>query len=245
MIYRENEEMISENIDDTRIVKAKVMNEKVSLRILKNAYDGEVIGYTRLKKPNVESVLIDGYTFNVENKKKFCHKVIGYIPVEDENDYIAVTKFNVTPLALIAVILAIICSFTMCHKNLDVPDSVWTPILEVFNETTTNPIEHDSHGIEINGFTGMTVSAETGKAFVSLKNAESNRCYFTYSIYLESGERIYQSKMVPPGKEITEITIENPLPEGSYKGYVFIDTNEINTGAEMNKGSFEITIISQ
>ena len=46
-------------------------------------------------------------------------------------------------------------------------------------------------------------------------NPEGNPCYFTFTLVLkDTDETIYQSKMVEPGKAITQITLSKELSAG-------------------------------
>ncbi len=48
--------------------------------------------------------------------------------------------------------------------------------------------------------------------------------------------------MVKPGDEIKRININKALSSGEYTAVVHINTNELETGNEMNDASFEVKL---
>ena len=70
-------------------------------------------------------------------------------------------------------------------------------------------------GIKIPGYPSITLPKDQKTVNVALLNPEGNPCYFTFEIVLkDTGESLYKSKLVPPGKAITEITMSRALSAG-------------------------------
>lgn len=71
--------------------------------------------------------------------------------------------------------------------------------------------------IDIPGFDVMNFKAGTKEQSVNLYNPEQNTCYFKMSILLSDGTKLWESKLIEPGKAIYDITLNQSLPEGEYE----------------------------
>ena len=61
----------------------------------------------------------------------------------------------------------------------------------------------------------------------------------------DTDETIYTSKMVEPGKAITEVTLEKALAAGEYPATIKITTASLTDGSAMNGANVETTLIAQ
>ena len=101
-------------------------------------------------------------------------------------------------------------------------------------------------GIRIPGYPSITIEADKKDVQMNLMNPEGNPCYFTFEIVLnDTDETIYTSKMVEPGKAITEVTLEKALAAGEYPATIKITTASLTDGSAMNGANVETTIIAQ
>lgn len=99
-------------------------------------------------------------------------------------------------------------------------------------------------GIKIPGYPSITLPANQKTVNVALVNPEGNPCYFTFEIVLkETGESLYQSKLVPPGQAITEITMSKALSAGEYQATIKISTTSLEDGSAMNGANVETVLI--
>ena len=99
-------------------------------------------------------------------------------------------------------------------------------------------------GIKIPGYPSITLPKDQKTINVALLNPEGNPCYFTFEIVLkDTGERLYKSKLVPPGKAITEITMSKALPAGEYNATIKITTASLTDGSAMNGANVETVFI--
>ena len=99
-------------------------------------------------------------------------------------------------------------------------------------------------GIKIPGYPSITLPKDQKTVNVALLNPEGNPCYFTFEIVLkDTGESIYKSKLVPPGKAITEITMSRALPAGTYQATIKITTTSLEDGSAMNGANVETVLI--
>ena len=62
-----------------------------------------------------------------------------------------------------------------------------------------------------------------------------------YTIYT-TGESLYKSKLVPPGKAITEITMSKALSAGQYEATIKITTTSLEDGSAMNGANVETVL---
>ena len=99
-------------------------------------------------------------------------------------------------------------------------------------------------GIKIPGYPSITLPKDQQTVNVALLNPEGNPCYFTFEIVLkDTGESLYKSKLVPPGKAITEITMSKALPAGEYDATIKITTTSLEDGSAMNGANVETVLI--
>ena len=99
-------------------------------------------------------------------------------------------------------------------------------------------------GIKIPGYPSITLPKDQKTVNVALLNPEGNPCYFTFEIVLkDTGDSIYKSKLVPPGKAITEITMSRALPAGEYDATIKITTTSLEDGSAMNGANVETVLI--
>ena len=99
-------------------------------------------------------------------------------------------------------------------------------------------------GIKIPGYPSITLPKDQKTVNVALLNPEGNPCYFTFEIVLKgTGESLYKSKLVPPGKAITQITMARALPAGEYDATIKITTTSVADGSAMNGANVETVLI--
>lgn len=99
-------------------------------------------------------------------------------------------------------------------------------------------------GIKIPGYPPITIAANTTDVTMALLNPEGNPCYFTFEIVLkDSGETIYTSKQVPPGKVISNVTLNHALSPGEYDAIIKITTNSTVDMHAMNGANVETVLV--
>ena len=99
-------------------------------------------------------------------------------------------------------------------------------------------------GIRIPGYPSITVDAGKDNVTMNLFNPEGNPCYFTFEIVLsDTGETIYKSDMVEPGKAITNVKLQHPLAAGEHNAVIKISTASLTDGKTMNGANVE-TVLS-
>ncbi len=228
-----------------------------------------VVGYTKLKAykegSKADAVLnvpfIDGnfdggcVEFEVNDDKKRTQKLTGYAPV-GENQFIGIVKSRkipiLFPLLVFLILLLGIGIWQLLPTIPNIPDAYvtdmepWSPDIQDNLGKQNDKQKSEIGSIEVKGFSKWHVPAgQKDNLTIALENPASNRCYFTFIITLDdTDEVLYQSKMVPPGEGIYQITLSKPLEAGKYNVTVHIRTNEVETGAEMNSAEIKAVIIS-
>lgn len=203
----------------------------------------KIQGFFCFKKGRSENrISTEKNSFDLKNKKPKFSFIKGYVKSIDGSFY-AFTTRNILPfLLLLILLLGMLFVMKSCSDGSPISD-IWKPTIDqsIYDDENNGEAVHKN--ITICGFTDWTVqSGKTENLPISFKNPEGNPCYFTFQIELEDGTHLYQSSYVPPGNEIRQISLSQPLPKGTYTAYVSILTNEINTGTPMNSAKTKITI---
>ena len=101
-------------------------------------------------------------------------------------------------------------------------------------------------GIKIPGYPSITIAKDTENVTMALLNPEGNPCYFKFEIVLkDSGETIFESKYVPPGEAITDVTLTKPLAEGEYNATIMITTIALDQETPLNGANVETVLIAK
>ena len=221
----------------------------------KKQENAHICGYTDLKpmkpkkKKTPSGVLAWGSTnvsYVYSERPPFSMNK-GYILADGTNDYVVITtrRYACLPIIFVLMILLLLL-LPYCNKDTgSTPTTTpWNPVIEAnLGEDETSNTQSANSQIQIAGFSSWHISAgESENLPITLENPEGNPCYFSFSIVLENGEKIYQSNMVPPGEAIKKITINRSLNAGVYPAIVHIDTNSLKDGKEMNKADLNINI---
>ena len=152
-------------------------------------------------------------------------------------------------LILLLVIIAVVICFWNKPKAVEGDEPAFTPVLEPNAVVQTDGMGQTAEqieGIRIPGYPRITVEADTTDVIMNLKNPEGNPCYFTFEIVLtDENETIYVSKMVEPGKAVTNVTLSRALNKGEYPAMIKITTTSLTDGLPMNGANVETTIVAQ
>ncbi len=74
-----------------------------------------------------------------------------------------------------------------------------------------------TRGIKIPGYTTIPIAANTKDVDIELYNPEENEVHFQITFVLnETGETIYESKLIEPGQHLYHITLEKALEPGEH-----------------------------
>lgn len=142
------------------------------------------------------------------------------------------------------VVIAVIIAFVVTRNSKT--DLAFSPDLEENTVMQTDQMAEQPEGIRIPGYPRITVLADTKDVTMNLENPEGNPCYFTFEIVLtDSEETIYTSKMVEPGKAVTDVTLSHALEKGEYPAVIRITTTSLTDGSQMNGANVETVLVAQ
>ncbi len=82
-------------------------------------------------------------------------------------------------------------------------------------ETYTGKKNTDT--IDIPGYGSINLKAGTKEQAVNLYNPPQNTCYFKMTLLLSDGTRLWESKLIAPGKAVYSITMQQALKAGAYE----------------------------
>lgn len=178
----------------------------------------------------------------------FLYKTAGYIEVGD-NIFLAVRKNRLAErfvelFLIIAVIAGIAAGIWYLFFGPDGPDI--DPGAGKYTADLELPEDIDPSRITLPGYDQITMAAGTDTAYVALWNPDRNPCYFQFEIVLdESGESIYESRLVPPGNAVTEVQFNRRFEEGIYPVTIRITTYNLEDyEQEMNGGEIKAELVA-
>lgn len=123
-----------------------------------------------------------------------------------------------------------------------------TPELDDAAQTWTGTAPPDQNGqqqgIKIPGYASIALPAGKKDVKISLLNPEGNPCYFTFELVLDdTGETLYASKMVEPGKAVQEETLSRALDAGEYAATIKIATYSLENTTQMNGANVKTKLL--
>lgn len=181
----------------------------------------------------------------------WTQSVAGYIPISVETEqgeqkgYIRVIKTSVLKplLVALAVLLAAVAVFLAWYIPNSMPK---TPGLD--EAAVAYHIEglsnNDPSQIMLPGLGTMQLTAGQTHVEKVLLNPEGNPCYFRFRLVRkDTGETLYESGLVEPGKAIVNFDINRPLEAGSYQTEMHIETSSLEDAQEsLNNGVVAVTL---
>ena len=101
-----------------------------------------------------------------------------------------------------------------------------------------NPDGSERGRIRVPTYSAWTMEAGSDTVEVPLVNTEGNPCYMKFAVKLkDSGEVLYESELVPPGKAVPEIRLNRPLEAGTYPVAVEISTFSLDDPTQPLNGA--------
>ena len=145
----------------------------------------------------------------------------------------------------IAAVLAVGIGYFLVSQSRGT-DQTFSPDLDPNATALTAEGAEKPEGIRIPGYPSITIPADTTDIEMNLENPAGNPCYFTFELVLkDTNETLYTSKMVEPGKAITNVTLSHGLEKGEYPAVIKISTASLEDGSAMNGANVETTLIVQ
>jgi len=113
-------------------------------------------------------------------------------------------------------------------------------------EYVEQPQTSVTNSVAIPSFGTITIPANTQTVSVHLYNPASNEglYYLTFKLLLEdTGEVLYESNAVPPGKHIQSITLNRGLSAGVYDAVVHVQPYRMSDETPTNNANMRTTLI--
>jgi len=152
-------------------------------------------------------------------------------------------------IALCAVVAGLVIYMVVGKNNKNNNnDNAFTPSLDANagDSNSDKATTGSQQSIRIPGYPSITIAAGKEDVTMNLMNPEGNPCYFTFEIVLsDTGESIYKSAMVEPGKAISNVKLNHSLSAGEYKAAIKISTSSLTDGTAMNGANVETTIVAK
>lgn len=188
-----------------------------------------------------EEEMLPYYTMHYN---KLCYRVDGYVP-SGEDTFLAVIKnCTLRRLLYVLICIAVITAFVIGMKKL-APKDLLDSDAKDFTPSTKMQVNTDPEHIAIPGYDEIVMEANTDTAYVALWNPPGNPCYFKFEIIMND-KSIYQSKLVAPGKAVTEIKLSEKISTGSHPAMIRIKTYSLeDQKSEMNGGEVNVTLVGK
>lgn len=162
---------------------------------------------------------------------------------------ISKNKVMIAVIVLLCAVVAVLVTVLVIRKDKNKDnDDKFTPTIDsdAGEIGTESNYSGGQQGIRIPGYPSITVDAGKDNVTMNLFNPEGNPCYFTFEIVLsDSGETIYKSDMVEPGKAITNVKLQHPLATGEHNAVIKISTASLTDGKTMNGANVETVLVAK
>lgn len=228
----------------------------ISVKEMKEKYpngDFKVVGeYIKNKEidnsEGYEVKLLRGYTKRVRNNgfyKRSFYKVGAYQATETSDEYVAVLKrdYKIAFITLALALLMIIGGYLLWNMNKG-PDI--DPSIKDYVSDLKRPDNLDETKILVPGLTKLVMGANTDVlSGTTLFNPDDNPCYFQFTIVESNGDVLYESKLVPPGKGVSDAKLNRVVKKGTYKVSIKIKTYDLNNyEAEFNGAEIDSELVA-
>lgn len=100
-------------------------------------------------------------------------------------------------------------------------------------------------GIQIPYYSDVYMEGGTNTIDMTLVNPKENDCYFTYTFILsDTGEEIYQSDLIGPGRALEQVKLNQEVPNGTYKLNIRVDTYTMEDQETLNNAIVATNLIA-
>lgn len=173
-------------------------------------------------------------------------RVIGYIPLEEQDSFVRIVKrkrgrFLTGAILMFFLVTIFLGGLWLGQANRPVDDPVKIASGEMSNPNPEN--------IRLPGITEVHAKAGSTRVNQLLLNVEGNAVNLTYTMTLnETGEEIYQSKIIEPGYGVREFDMYRTFDEGEYPITILVSSSAIDdydgdTNAAFNAGQLDAVLI--
>lgn len=213
--------------------------------------DYRIVGDMRSwKKDDTEMMLLDGnqqagieaYSGRLARNES----VAGYIPLEEDGSFVRVIRRKRGKLLGLLIMMALIVTIFLGGLYIGQMNRPIDEPVEIKSGEMTNP---NPENIRLPGI--ERIYADAGDTHVNqlLLNVEGNAYNLQYTIMLkETGEEIYQSKVIRPGYGVREFNMNRSFEAGEYPIVIRVNSSAMEESdnaedAAYNAGQLEAVLI--
>lgn len=187
----------------------------------------------------------------LDTASRLWHKPVGYIAISGTDDtfVLVLRKVLLIRFALVAAVAIAACIaayFLWFAPGLQGDD------LEIDAgavEWTGFPAEEPgipADGIRLPGYKSISVQADTREVSIALHNPPENDCYLVMRLVLsETGEELFESKMIEPGKGLYAVTLSRALSPGTYKAQLQYEAYDRASLSRLNGAVINLDVIAE
>lgn len=165
-------------------------------------------------------------------KLSWSKRVLGYIPVTDEEGEIGFIRIIGTAWhrQLLPVLAVLVCTALFLG-------GIWFAQKDEVAGLDKTAVSYHIDGVEntdedsilLPGISVINVKENETHIETSLFNPEGNGCYFKYTVKLkDTGEALYTSGLIEPGKAVTEFDLNKKFQAGIYPVEINVETIDLS-----------------
>ncbi|OTP10233.1 hypothetical protein A5844_001932 [Enterococcus sp. 10A9_DIV0425] len=185
--------------------------------------------------------------YPVGTYKESQYRTIGFIQYE-EKEYIAVKKRKINKIIFILIILLLALGLGIQYSKLQNQQNQQAnidPQAEDYQSQLKRPDNIDDSKIVIPGYGTFTLKKGSDTIDTVLFNPENNPCFFKFTLIdKNSGELLYESKLVAPGKGISPVKLNKKFDEVNvYEATLLFQTFDLeDTKISYNSSNVDVKI---
>lgn len=175
---------------------------------------------------------------------KRLYEPYGYVQCEDDT-YLVILQLRIRKFLLMFLLLVLLVLFGLfLYRGIGQNGPDLEPGTRDFKAAQKLPDDYGETSIIIPAFQSLYVRAgDTGVKTV-LWNPEKNQVYFQFQLVLKNTQEvIYESRLVPPGQAIYELSLKRSFDPGVYPLIVRVTTYDVKEyEQQMNGGEVETSL---
>lgn len=164
-------------------------------------------------------------------KLSWSKRAAGYIPVTDEEGEEGFIRIigNAWYRRLLPVLAVLVCAALFLG-------GVWFAQKDEVAGLDKTAVSYHIDGVEntdedsilLPGISIINVQENATHVEATLFNPEGNGCYFKYTVKLkDTGEALYTSGLIEPGKAVTEFDLDKKFQAGTYPVDIIVETIDL------------------
>lgn len=189
----------------------------------------------------IEGTVVPIYRCNYNRR---LYEPYGYAQCEDET-YLLILRLRIRKFLLLFLLLALLVLLGFfLYRSLQRKGPKLEPGTRDFKAADKLPDDYGATRIIIPAFQPLYVKSEDTAVRTVLWNPEKNQVYFQFHLVLRDTEEvIYESRLVPPGQAIYELSLNRSFEQGVYPLIVRVSTYDLKEyEKQMNGGEVETSL---